>query len=78
MWPSRRIQAEEEGATVPGEAVMEGVEHFGQYVYEMSVTKIKQAGLPEPIPEDSEVQYIPESDEDEEVEEPARRGERES
>lgn len=38
-------------ATVPGEAIMEGVEHLGQYVYEMTNTRIKQlrderAGLP--------------------------------
>ncbi|KAI1640241.1 P-loop containing nucleoside triphosphate hydrolase protein [Biscogniauxia mediterranea] len=85
MWPSQRVQAEEEGATVPGEAVMEGVEHFGQYVYEMSVVKIKQVraelGLPEEDDkpaEDEEIQYIAENDEDEDVEETMEGEEEES
>ncbi|KAI0597645.1 P-loop containing nucleoside triphosphate hydrolase protein [Biscogniauxia sp. FL1348] len=85
MWPSQRVQAEEEGATVPGEAVMEGVEHFGQYVYEMSVVKIKQVrselGLPEEDKkpaEDEEIQYIAEDDEDEDVEETMEGEEEES
>ncbi|KAI0841645.1 P-loop containing nucleoside triphosphate hydrolase protein [Hypoxylon sp. FL0890] len=78
MWPSERIQAEEEGITVPGEAVMEGVEHLGQFVYEMTTTKIKQLreerGLPEtvdpvehvlkPITEEDEVGYVDASDEE--------------
>ncbi|KAI5868158.1 P-loop containing nucleoside triphosphate hydrolase protein [Durotheca rogersii] len=42
MWPSERAQAGEEGTAVPGEAVMEGVEHLGQFVYEMTATRIKQ------------------------------------
>lgn len=52
MWPSQRILASEEGLeSVQGEAVMEGVEHLGQYVFEMTNSKIKQLreerGLPE-------------------------------
>lgn len=39
MWPSRRVAAEEEGA-VEGEVVMEGVEHLGQYVFEMTRTRM--------------------------------------
>ncbi|KAI1346886.1 hypothetical protein F5Y01DRAFT_296746 [Xylaria sp. FL0043] len=84
MWPSSRILAEEEGTTAPNEAVMEGVEHIGQFVYEMTVSKVKQLraeqGLPEeaigettlqPIREEDEVQYVDASsdEEDEEQEE---------
>lgn len=56
---------------------MEGVEHLGQFVYEMTATKVKQMraerGLPEaaeqeqglqPIAEDDEVGYVGASDED--------------
>ncbi|KAH8161674.1 hypothetical protein CIB48_g6573 [Xylaria polymorpha] len=84
MWPSKRIIAEEEGTTAPNEAIMEGVEHLGQFVYEMTVSKMKQLraeqGLPEqeevdeaklqPIREEDEVQYVDAaSDEDEEQDE---------
>ncbi|KAJ2990004.1 hypothetical protein NUW58_g3172 [Xylaria curta] len=84
MWPSNRILAEEEGTVAPNEAVMEGVEHLGQFVYEMTVSRVKQLraekGLPEkdegdeamlqPIREEDEVQYVDAaSDEDEEPEE---------
>lgn len=41
LWPSQRDLASEEGE-VPGETVMEGVEHLGQYVFEMTNTKIQQ------------------------------------
>jgi len=51
LWPSRRILAEEDGKEVPGETQMEGVEHLGQYVYEMTNAKVQQLrserGLPE-------------------------------
>ncbi|RAL67448.1 hypothetical protein DID88_008203 [Monilinia fructigena] len=52
MWPSRRILADEESSdSVQGEAVMEGVEHLGQYVFEMTNSKVRQLreerGLPE-------------------------------
>lgn len=42
LWPSKRILSEEEGKTVPGEAQMEGVEHLGQYVFEMTNAKVQQ------------------------------------
>lgn len=78
MWPSERIQAEEDETTVPGEAVMEGIEHLGQFVYEMTTTKINQLraerGLPgtvdppeqllQPVAEEDEVGYVVESDEE--------------
>jgi intron-binding protein aquarius len=41
LWPSERQVAEEDGP-VDGEAAMEGVEHLGQYVFEMTNTKLKQ------------------------------------
>jgi intron-binding protein aquarius len=43
LWPAQRpVVEKEEDAAVEGEAVMEGVEHLGQYVFEMTNTKIKQ------------------------------------
>ncbi|KAJ8120648.1 hypothetical protein ONZ43_g2696 [Nemania bipapillata] len=84
MWPSSRILAEEEGKAAPNEAVMEGVEHLGQFVYEMTVAKVKhlraEQGLPDeevseaklqPIREEDEVQYVDvaSDEEDEEQEE---------
>ncbi|KAI3337138.1 hypothetical protein HD806DRAFT_28752 [Xylariaceae sp. AK1471] len=85
MWPSSRVLAEEEGTTAPNETVMEGVEHLGQFVYEMTVSKVKQLraeqGLPaeeevgetklQPIREEDEVQYVDAAsdEEDEEQEE---------
>jgi len=42
LWPSERVLAEEVGKEVAGEAIMEGVEHLGQYVFEMTGTKVKQ------------------------------------
>ncbi|RDW89590.1 DEAD helicase superfamily protein-like protein [Coleophoma cylindrospora] len=51
LFPSQRILSEEEGQVVPGETPMEGVEHLGQYVYEMTNAKVQQLraerGLPE-------------------------------
>ncbi|KAI0481141.1 P-loop containing nucleoside triphosphate hydrolase protein [Xylariaceae sp. FL0804] len=44
MWPSARVLGEEEKSksTGLGEAVMEGVEHLGQFVYEMTTQKMAQ------------------------------------
>lgn len=43
LYPSTRVLAEEvEAKEVAGETVMEGVEHLGQYVYEMTQTRIEQ------------------------------------
>ncbi|KAI8662720.1 Pre-mRNA-splicing factor [Fusarium sp. Ph1] len=58
LWPTERDAAEGDGA-VEGEVPMEGVEHLGQYVFEMTNTKIKQleteqGGMPEPIIEEVE------------------------
>ncbi|KAI1180416.1 hypothetical protein F4777DRAFT_598351 [Nemania sp. FL0916] len=88
MWPSSRILAEEDGKAAPNEAVMESVEHLGQFVYEMTVAKVKQLraqqGLLDeeegseaklqPIREEDDVQYVDAAsdEEDEEQEEPAQ------
>lgn len=42
LWPSNRDLKDEEGASVPGETQMENVEHLGQYVYEMTNSKVQQ------------------------------------
>ncbi|KAF4971671.1 hypothetical protein FSARC_1549 [Fusarium sarcochroum] len=75
LWPTQRVVAEEDGA-VEGEVPMESVEHLGQYVFEMTNTKIKQLQAeqgepPETImeePEDGEGGYG-DGDEDEDEEE---------
>ncbi|KAF3769991.1 P-loop containing nucleoside triphosphate hydrolase protein [Cryphonectria parasitica EP155] len=50
LWPSQRRLPEDTKEAVPGEAVMEGVEHLGKYVFEMTQTKMAQLqgdkGLP--------------------------------
>lgn len=52
LWPSSRVLSEEEGKAVPGETVMENVEHLGQYVFEMTNTRIKQLRAERGLPED--------------------------
>lgn len=42
LWPSNRVLKEEEGQDVPGECQMEGVEHLGNYVFEMTNAKVQQ------------------------------------
>lgn len=46
LWPSTRVIADENkaaaGGTLANEVAMEGVEHLGQYVYEMTKTKLQQ------------------------------------
>jgi intron-binding protein aquarius len=50
LWPSTRILKDEEGKDCPGQTQMEGVEHLGQYVFEMTNAKVQQLraerGLP--------------------------------
>lgn len=62
-------------AVLPGEAIMEGVEHLGQYVYEMTNTRIRQlreersgGGMlaPDPetiLPAEDEVEVVGNEDE---------------
>ncbi|KAM5382643.1 hypothetical protein ACJZ2D_002433 [Fusarium nematophilum] len=72
LWPTKREVIEGDGA-VEGEVPMEGVEHLGQYVFEMTNTKIKQlqaeqGGVPEPIieePEEGDEKYGDEDGEEE-------------
>ena len=77
LWPSQRQAAEDANETVAGEATMEGVEHLGQYVFEMTTTKIQQLQAERGLSSDAEMQQvvdaqkkeiepIPEEDEDEE------------
>ncbi|WPJ63772.1 hypothetical protein SMAC4_02141 [Sordaria macrospora] len=43
LWPSQRVLADEVGKEgLEGETAMEGVEHLGQYVFEMTKTRIEQ------------------------------------
>lgn len=41
LWPTERASADD-GAPVEGEVAMESVEHLGQYVFEMTKTKLAQ------------------------------------
>lgn len=60
LWPSQRVLADEVGKEgLEGETVMEGVEHLGQYVFEMTKTRIehlKEEGKQLPAPDESEAQ----------------------
>jgi intron-binding protein aquarius len=65
LWPSKRVLAEEEDVkAIPGEAIMEGVEHLGQYVYEMTNAKVQQLRAERGIPDDAELPVIEEGEED--------------
>ncbi|CAH0020194.1 unnamed protein product [Clonostachys rhizophaga] len=72
LWPSQRdILGEDGGSKVDGEVAMEGVEHLGQYVFEMSKTKLEQlqgtvATEPTIIEEDEEGDEGMDNGEDEE------------
>jgi intron-binding protein aquarius len=70
LYPSERTLADEVDKEVPGEAVMENVEHIGQYVYEMTNTRLQQLrqerGLLEAAPVVEEV--VEEVEEVEELE----------
>ncbi len=58
LWPSRRILKDEEGKDVPGQTQMEGVEHLGQYVFEMTNAKVQQLRAERGLPEDKIVAQI--------------------
>ncbi|ORY69960.1 uncharacterized protein BCR38DRAFT_481116 [Pseudomassariella vexata] len=64
LWPSERLQTEEQGSTVAGEAVMEGVEHLGQYVFEMTNAKVKQLRAERGLPETEVVEVLEPVNED--------------
>lgn len=50
LWPSQRTLPEDANDTVPGEAVMEGVEHLGKYVYEMAQVKMEELRVAKGLP----------------------------
>jgi len=52
LFPSSRILKDEEGIQVPGETQMENVEHLGQYVYEMTNSKVQLLRSEQGLPED--------------------------
>jgi intron-binding protein aquarius len=66
LWPSERVLADEIDKSVPGESVMEGAEHLGQYVFEMTKTKMEQLraerGLVEEVPVKEALEPIGEED----------------
>lgn len=75
MYPATRLIKEKktkkgEGKVLDGESVMEGVEHLGQYVYEMTNAKVEQMkrerGIPTeaPLPAIEEAQVEREEEED--------------
>ena len=51
LWPSQRVLKDEGGKTLPGEAQMAGLEHLGQYVYEMTNAKVQQLRAEKGLPE---------------------------
>lgn len=61
LWPSQRKVAEDANETVAGEATMEGVEHLGQYVFEMTTTKIQQLQAERGMSSDTELQQVVEA-----------------
>lgn len=70
MWPSERVLAEEVAQgenTVAGEAVMEGVEHLGQYVFEMTSAKVQQLRAEQGLPNAQVVEVAEEDMKEEEM-----------
>jgi intron-binding protein aquarius len=68
LWPSTRILASEEGRdAMDGEVAMEGVEHLGQYVREMTLTKLKELEQRGGVPA-QDMAVDPEREEEEEEE----------
>jgi intron-binding protein aquarius len=67
LWPSQRSIAEElDGVEVPGTSAMEGVEHLGQYVFEMTNSKVQQLRVERGLGEDVDVlAAVQEMDEEE-------------
>lgn len=56
LWPSQRSIAEElDGVEVPDTSAMEGVEHLGQYVFEMTNSKVQQLRVEMGLGEDVDV-----------------------
>lgn len=68
LWPSKRVLADEVGAPVPGETPMEGVEHLGQYVFEMTNAKVQQLRAERGLPETALLAPVQEQEDEDEVE----------
>lgn len=75
MWPSKRLVADETGSPaagdavvgeVEGEAVMEGVEHLGKYVYDMTLARLGQDAARAAVDESGDGVVEEREDEDEE------------
>ena len=62
MWPTERPNAED-NSTIEGEVSMEGVEHLGQFVFEMTNTKLKQLQDVSAVDESSTMQGDEEAEE---------------
>ena len=82
LWPSKRVLSEEEGKEVVGETAMENVEHLGQYVYEMTNSKVQQLRVERGLAPDAFVARGPDEsseleivrEEDDEIEEEINQG----
>lgn len=59
LFPTERQSTDEDGA-VEGEVVMEGVEHIGQYVFEMTNTRIQQLQAEQGVLMDSTIDEVEE------------------
>lgn len=68
LWPSQRVLPEDATEAVAGEAVMESVEHLGQYVFEMTTTKVKQLQAESGLPAEEAVQEVVEAQNAHEIE----------
>lgn len=68
LWPSQRVLPEDATEAVAGEAVMEGVEHLGQYVFEMTTTKVKQLQAESGLSSEEAVQAMVEAQDVQEIE----------
>lgn len=58
LWPTQRAIENDDGGEVPGQTVMEGVEHLGQYVYEMTNAKVEQLRAERGMPAGSDLPSI--------------------
>ncbi|KAJ0297041.1 hypothetical protein COL5a_010756 [Colletotrichum fioriniae] len=58
LYQTERQNVEDIKAEVPGEVCMEGVEHLGQYVYQMTNTKVKQLQAEGTIAGDGEMEIL--------------------
>lgn len=63
MFPSQRpIKEKKTKKPLEGEAVMEGVEHLGQYVFEMTNAKVEQMKRERGIPAEASLPAIEEAE----------------